>query len=596
MRRARERMLCIVSPGWPGGVLEFGDPCLVGLQALFDDLGVIHFAAVALLPPRPGEPAGTAPSLMLELAVDEGLRPQDLLHRLAHHPSGALWDLYSAYWPGDAPPEIGSRNEALRERLERDLSVADGAYVGPRDLSVAQVRRHRQLADAMTGQASRVEPALRARRDQFALALARWAFSEPAFEAIAGPSPRSYWRSATGLAKLRMFATRAALLALGLALLAWCARCVRIGLSSTVVDEPWSTLKAVLRSTAVEAEWLACTLLGIGGRALLAAIASVVVGMLLFVLLPGLWPAWRRWLEALNRTLDSPGSSIAAGLSHVFGLLLLPWCLFLLAWLVAAPWLSTLEEGLDAAGRALAIDAALVVVTGLLLAVGLPRSGGASALGAWFTRTRHETVPGAQQVHRSVDESDARLVGGTAHLISLTEMRAPRWWSVAWTRFFLRVVTFIGHILFTEGRLGDLRGIQFGHWHVIDGGRRYLFCSNFDGNFGGYLDDFIKGASGGTTLFWRWTRLLPRVAAQDGQPAVDRERRFPPTRLLAHRGVKCEQGFKAYARASMLPHLFRYDATGLSGAQKIDDRRLRDALFGERNDANDDLLMRTLER
>lgn len=572
MRHARERMLCIVSADWPGGTLNFGDERLTALHALCDDVGVIHFAAVALLPPRSDAPSGALPSLILELAVDEGLRPHDLLHRLAHHPSGSLWGLYGAYWAANPPSGIGARNEALRERLERDLSVADGAYVGPRDLSVAQVRKHRQLADAMVEQAPQVDAAWRERRDSFALALARWAFAEPAFETIARPAPQSYWRSASGGAKLRMLATRVALVAVGLALLLWCARAVQ-------AFEP-----------------VASGLLGLGGRLLVALLACFLTHLLLFVLLPGLWPAWRRWLEALNCMLDSAGGSVATGCCRLFGLLLLPWVLWLPVGVVAAPWLAPWAWP-ESVARTLVVGAALVVGVGLLLAIGLPRPGRASgALGAWFTHTRHAPVPGAQQVHRSVDEAEARLVGGTAHMISLTELRGPRWWSALWTRFFLRVVTFVGHMFFTEGRLGNLRGIQFGHWHVIDGGRRYLFCSNFDGNFGGYLDDFIKGASGGTTLFWRWTHLLPRGAAQDGHPAVERARRFPPTRLLAYRGVKCEQGFKAYARDSMLPHLFRYDATGLTGAQKIDDRALRDALFGERNDANDDVLMRMLER
>ena len=180
-------------------------------------------------------------------------------------------------------------------------------------------------------------------------------------------------------------------------------------------------------------------------------------------------------------------------------------------------------------------------------------------------------------------------------MISLTDMRDPHWWSVWWTRLFLRLVTFVGWVFFTEGRLGDAPGIHFGHWHIIDNGRRYLFCSNYDGNFGGYLDDFINGAASGTTLFWRWTKLMRREPAAEGQPGVAEPRAFPPTRFLAFRGVKCELKFKSYARDSMLPHLYRFDACKLTIDQIDRATALRNALFGQRNDSNDDQIMRAIE-
>jgi hypothetical protein len=214
----------------------------------------------------------------------------------------------------------------------------------------------------------------------------------------------------------------------------------------------------------------------------------------------------------------------------------------------------------------------------------------------WLTRGRPMVVPRAQQVHPSIDACEARLIAGTAHMISLTEVRSPRAWSGLWIRLVMGTVTSLGHMLFTEGRLGDAPGIHFGHWHLIDGGRRLLFCANFDGSFGGYLDDFIKGPSVGTTLFWRWTELHPRPAAAPGHPEVTHARRFPPTRLLALRGVKCERGFKAYARDSMVPHLFRADFIGLSLDEKLRGTELRDALFGVRCPVNDDIVMRALER
>jgi len=72
-------------------------------------------------------------------------------------------------------------------------------------------------------------------------------------------------------------------------------------------------------------------------------------------------------------------------------------------------------------------------------------------------------------------------------------------------------------------------------------------------------------------------------------------RHFPPSRFLAFRGVKCELRFKSYARDSMLPHLYYFDACKLTVDQIIRATTLRDALFGERNESNDDQIMRAIE-
>lgn len=609
MRVARERMLCIVTPGWPEGELAPDDPRRAALFALFEDMGVIHFASLALLPPRPGEPEGTPPSLLLELVVDEGLRPEDLLQRLAFHPSQALLDLHAASLPTLGTP--GERRVALQALLRRGLSVAEGAFTGPRDLSVAQVRAHRELALAMREQAATVDPAVRQDRTRFAAALAQWARQAPQFEAIATPAPASFWRASRSIAKLRALAMPLVAAALALVLMRVLARFVIACLPPPVVpgSGPLAALKAAAVTAATALDSTARWLLEVGARGLIALLLVLVGYLLLFVVCSALLPAWRRWHQALDRTLASPGDSHAARTSSLFGWLLLPWML-LLALGVACGAAGFERLGrLPWIGPALLAHAVLVGLVVVLLVVGLARrelallgiddGRGDGILARWragFRRSRHATVPQAQQVHERIERCEADVVAGTAHMISLTEVRSPRGWSAWCMRRFLHLLSCAAHVFFTEGRLGDLRGIQYGHWHLIDGGRRFLFFSNYDGNFAGYLDDFIKGASTGTTLAWRWTELLPRPGALPGHPAVNEHRAFPPTRLLSYRGVKCEQAFKAYARASMLPHVLRYDACGLSGQQKIDERRLRDALFGERHDAHDDLLMRMLER
>ncbi len=202
----------------------------------------------------------------------------------------------------------------------------------------------------------------------------------------------------------------------------------------------------------------------------------------------------------------------------------------------------------------------------------------------------------AHQVHHSIlaCESELAARGAVCHMFSLTEIRDPVPRNTRMARFFLRVVGSLANTFFTEGRLGFAEGIRFAHWHLLDG--RLLFCSNFDAPFSGYLDEFINGASQGINLIWRWTNLRKRKSARPGvDPSVDHERTFPPTRLWIFAGCKYEQRFKSYARDSMLPHVFRFEAYDYSAQDVERATRCRDALFGTRDPIRDDQLMRALE-
>ena len=57
-----------------------------------------------------------------------------------------------------------------------------------------------------------------------------------------------------------------------------------------------------------------------------------------------------------------------------------------------------------------------------------------------FYQPYEDDVERAQQVHPSIDECEADLVGKTAHMISLTDVRDPNGWSAWWIRAALRIV------------------------------------------------------------------------------------------------------------------------------------------------------------
>lgn len=601
-RMVRQQMICIIAPDWSGGAdLLSSDAVSTSLTKLFCDVEVVHFASIALLPAMP-DAQGGKPSLMLELVVEEGVRPCDLLYRLACHPDGAMWSLYSTYWPeGQSPQETSQRNQQLLDRLMNWHHVADGAFVGARDRSVRQIKMERDLLKRTRAEARQLKAKHGADRASFALALARWAFGSPDFEWATEPAPRSYWRGkgASVAAKLAYLVVIA-----GLApALFWLVRALSRLLARAdawFFERSGSTVQTVLHAVSETSGYL----LGISGRFLLALAVVVFALWVFFVALAALFAPWRRWLESLRRELDRPTRTWSSLSTYVA------------VWLVGTPlvlatiWYVVIytfrPDHLFERTNALWIPAApgwkqlligafaILVVLGIgILVSRFERL--LSRFSAWFYHPHQDDVSRAQQVHPSIEACEARLAGKTAHMISLTDMRSPQWWSVWWTRAFLRLVTFFGRVIFTEGRLGDAPGIHFGHWHIIDNGRRFLFCSNYDGAFGGYLDDFINGASNGTTLFWRWTKLMPRAPAADGQPGVAEPRAFPPTRFLAFRGVKCELKFKSYARDSMLPHLYRFEACNLSIDEINRATVLRDALFGARNDRNDDLIMRAIE-
>src|SRR5579864_8968893 len=126
----RQQMICIIAPDWPDGA---NLPSREALDNFFSDVGVVHFASIALLP-AVSDPQGQKPSLALELVTEEGLQPYDLLYRLVTHPSGTMWSLYRMCCPGAAWP-TGQRNQELLKRLMSWHHVSDGGFVGARDRS-----------------------------------------------------------------------------------------------------------------------------------------------------------------------------------------------------------------------------------------------------------------------------------------------------------------------------------------------------------------------------------------------------------------------------------------------------------------------------
>jgi hypothetical protein len=148
------------------------------------------------------------------------------------------------------------------------------------------------------------------------------------------------------------------------------------------------------------------------------------------------------------------------------------------------------------------------------------------------------------------------------HLTSVVELK-PGPFRAVLVRLVLAALDALARTVFTKGRLGSLTSIHFAHWSLIDGGRRLLFVSNFDGSWESYLDDFIEKAHVGLTAVW------------------SNGRGFPRTRWLVGEGASHGDEFKEWARRSQLPTPVWYRAYPAVGVTQIDrNSRVREGLTG----------------
>lgn len=108
--------------------------------------------------------------------------------------------------------------------------------------------------------------------------------------------------------------------------------------------------------------------------------------------------------------------------------------------------------------------------------------------------------------------------------------------------FFLWVVNYTTRHVFNRGRLARVTTIHFARWVFLDGRKRLLFASNYDGSLESYMDDFINKVAFGLNLVF-----------SNGIG-------FPTTNWLIFDGAKDEQKFKYYIRRHELATEVWYDA------------------------------------
>lgn len=110
------------------------------------------------------------------------------------------------------------------------------------------------------------------------------------------------------------------------------------------------------------------------------------------------------------------------------------------------------------------------------------------------------------------------------------------------TTVALYLLNYSARHIFGRGYLTRVQTIHFARWVFVDGKRRVMFCSNYDGALESYMDDFVNKVAWGLNLVF-----------SNGVG-------YPSTRLLIKRGAEQEAKFKRYLRNRQLPTQVWYKA------------------------------------
>lgn len=158
------------------------------------------------------------------------------------------------------------------------------------------------------------------------------------------------------------------------------------------------------------------------------------------------------------------------------------------------------------------------------------------------------------------EREDYRVQNQLTHLVNIKPGRTRR---IA-LKLFLGVINLLARYVYNKGNLGGIPSIHFARWAIIDGGKRLIFFSNFDGSWESYLGEFIDRASIGLTGVWSNT--------ED----------FPPTKNLVLEGARHSTEFKAWARAKQIETQVWYSAYKTLSVNNINNNTgIRQGMIGD---------------
>ena len=132
----------------------------------------------------------------------------------------------------------------------------------------------------------------------------------------------------------------------------------------------------------------------------------------------------------------------------------------------------------------------------------------------------------------------------------------------------LGVVNFGTRHLFNRGSLTGVKTIHFARWVFLDGKRRIIFASNYDGSLESYMGDFIDKVA------WGLNAVFSNGVG------------YPSTSWLVAGGARDEESFKAFLRSHQIPTKVWFSAyPQLTTANIENNAAIRAGLLDVRDDA-----------
>jgi hypothetical protein len=135
--------------------------------------------------------------------------------------------------------------------------------------------------------------------------------------------------------------------------------------------------------------------------------------------------------------------------------------------------------------------------------------------------------------HRS--ELEALEDYGPVNQFTAVGFVKPGWFRALTARLVLLLIAYGVRHIFNRANLAGVKTIHFARWTYLDGGRRVVFASNYDGSVESYNDDFID------KIAWGLNAVFSNGAG------------YPSTRWLLWGGARNETAFKNYLRLHQAP-------------------------------------------
>lgn len=168
-----------------------------------------------------------------------------------------------------------------------------------------------------------------------------------------------------------------------------------------------------------------------------------------------------------------------------------------------------------------------------------------------------------ENIRAVTEREDQQVQNQLSHVVEVK----PGWLRAAVLALILPVLDFGARRIYNQGDLLGVRTLHFVRWVMIDGGRRLMFLTNYDGSMLAYIGDFVhRSWQVPSVLTAIWTNTL----------------RFPPSRWLVLDGARDVPRFTAFLREHAVPTQVWYSAyKGVTAGNKLNNDRIRRGLAGE---------------